>query len=187
MITSLNLLLHSWYSNCYRIYFCSQLKQRSELIKAKWDEKVKHVSYEQWALRRITLNAWKKNHLVSCILKHPSWTLFPWFLSPAYSRWAQTPCGTDQLWKDYIILLPSALNLMTVNMQEKDKYSCHVFKNLNIIKLQDSSHTGGVWKNNKRSYITKKHNMLLIANSVSNTHWNSDATVYMVSNSHIPL
>lgn len=54
-----------------------------------------------------------------------------------------------------------------------------MFKNLfNIIKLQDSNHTGGMSKNNRKSYLMKRHNMLPVANFLPpNTHWNREITV----------
>lgn len=75
---------------------------------------------------------------------------------------------------------------MTVNTQE-DKYSCCIFKNFNIMKLQDSSYTGRMWENDKRNYIIKNCNMLPLANFVPNTHCNRGATVWwnVVVRSHM--
>lgn len=54
---------------------------------------MKHVSSEQWGLRRIALDAWNKKHLVNCIFKASKLNSIPLF-----SQSTPFQMSTNSLW-----------------------------------------------------------------------------------------
>lgn len=122
LITSLNLLLCSWYFYVLQDLFLFSTKTEiwSNQSKMRW--KMKHISSEQWCLKIIALNTWKKkNHLVSGIFKAyklntvPLISLSKLFHMSTHSLW-------NRQWREHIILLSSVPNLMTINKQGRKKY-----------------------------------------------------------------
>lgn len=141
--------------------------------------KMKHISSEQWCLKSIALDAWKKkNHLVSCMFKAYKLNTIS-LISQSNLFQMSTGSLQNRLWKEQIILLSSVLNLMTINKQGR-KNIWEMFKNINIIKikLQDSEAHRRNGNNNRKSYIIKKPNMLPMANSLlSKIPYNNETTV----------